>query len=156
MLPERALAQLVCWLRTGDMAVRDEEGLLYIVDRKKDMIVSGGFNVFPREIEDVIASHPAVSAAAVIGVPDPKWGEAVKALVVARPGAGLDTNELIAMVRERKGPVYAPKSIELLEALPLTPVGQARQEGAAGAVLDGSRASGQLKVPRAARSPGKD
>jgi fatty-acyl-CoA synthase len=79
------------WLRTGDMAVRDEEGLLYIVDRKKDMIVSGGFNVFPREIEDVIASHPAVSVAAVIGVPDPKWGEAVKALVVARPGADLDT-----------------------------------------------------------------
>jgi fatty-acyl-CoA synthase len=94
------------------------------VDRKKDMIVSGGFNVFPREIEDVIASHPAVSAAAVIGVPDPKWGEAVKALVVARPGADLDTNELIAMVRERKGPVYAPKSIELLDALPLTPVGK--------------------------------
>ena len=106
------------------MAVRDEEGLLYIVDRKKDMIVSGGFNVFPREIEDVIASHPAVSVAAVIGVPDPKWGEAVKALVVARPGAGLDTNVLIAMVRERKGPVYAPKSIELLDALPLTPVGK--------------------------------
>jgi fatty-acyl-CoA synthase len=96
----------------------------YIVDRKKDMIVSGGFNVFPREIEDVIASHPAVSAAAVIGVPDPKWGEAVKALVVAWPGADLDTGELIAMVRERKGPVYAPKSIELLDALPLTPVGK--------------------------------
>jgi fatty-acyl-CoA synthase len=112
------------WLRTGDMAVRDEEGLLYIVDRKKDMIVSGGFNVFPREIEDVIASHPAVSVAAVIGVPDPKWGEAVKALVVARPGADLDTAELIAMVRERKGPVYAPKSIDLLDALPLTPVGK--------------------------------
>ena len=106
------------------MAVRDEGGLLYIVDRKKDMIVSGGFNVFPREIEDVIASHPAVSVAAVIGVPDPKWGEAVKALVVARPGADLDTAELIAMVRERKGPVYAPKSIELLDALPLTPVGK--------------------------------
>jgi fatty-acyl-CoA synthase len=122
-LTEEALAG--GWLHTGDMAVRDDEGFLTIVDRKKDMIVSGGFNVFPREIEDVIAAHPAVSAAAVIGVPDPKWGEAVKALVVARPGAVVDEKELIALVREKKGPVYAPKSVELLDALPLTPVGKA-------------------------------
>ena len=74
------------WLRTGDVAVRDDDGYLYIVDRKKDMIVSGGFNVFPREIEDVLTSIPPVSIAAVIGVPDEKWGEAVKALVVAKPG----------------------------------------------------------------------
>ena len=113
------------WLRTGDMAVRDDEGFFYIVDRKKDMIVSGGFNVFPREIEDVLAAHPSVSSVAVIGVPDDKWGEAVKALVVLRPGASVDAAELIALVRERKGPVYAPKSIEMLEALPLTPVGKA-------------------------------
>ena len=112
------------WLRTGDMAVRDEEGFFYIVDRKKDMIVSGGFNVFPREIEDVLATHPAVSAAAVIGVPDDKWGEAVKALVVAKPGASVDPATLIALVRERKGPVYAPKTLEILETLPLTPVGK--------------------------------
>ena len=112
------------WLRTGDMAVRDEAGFLYIVDRKKEMIVSGGFNVFPREIEDVLSTHPAVSAAAVIGVPDDKWGEAVKALVVAKPGAAVDAAELIALVRERKGPVYAPKSVELVDALPLTPVGK--------------------------------
>ena len=113
------------WLRTGDMAVRDEHGFYYIVDRKKDMIVSGGFNVFPREIEDVLATHPAVSVSAVIGVPDDKWGEAVKALVVPRPGAVVDVAELVALVRERKGPVYAPKSVELLESLPLTPVGKA-------------------------------
>jgi fatty-acyl-CoA synthase len=112
------------WLRTGDMAVRDEAGFLYIVDRKKEMIVSGGFNVFPREIEDVLSTHPAVSAAAVIGVPDDKWGEAVKALVIAKPGAAVDPAELIALVRERKGPVYAPKSVELVDALPLTPVGK--------------------------------
>jgi fatty-acyl-CoA synthase len=104
--------------------VRDDDGFYYIVDRKKDMIVSGGFNVFPREIEDVIATHPAVSAAAVIGVPDPKWGEAVKALVVVRPGAALDGAEVIALVRDKKGPVYAPKSVELVDALPLTPVGK--------------------------------
>jgi fatty-acyl-CoA synthase len=113
------------WLRTGDMATRDEQGFLYIVDRKKDMIVSGGFNVFPREIEDVLAAHPAVSSVAVIGVPDDRWGEAVKALVVPRPGARLDAAELIALVRDRKGPVCAPKSVELIEALPLTPVGKA-------------------------------
>ncbi|HUP23947.1 MAG TPA: AMP-binding protein [Thermoanaerobaculia bacterium] len=113
------------WLRTGDVAVRDGEGFLTIVDRKKDMIVSGGFNVFPREIEDVLTSHPAVSAAAVIGVPDEKWGEAVKALVVVKSGAELDPAELIALVKERKGPVYAPKSVELVDSLPLTPVGKA-------------------------------
>jgi fatty-acyl-CoA synthase len=113
------------WLRTGDMAVRDEQGFFYIVDRKKDMIVSGGFNVFPREIEDVLSSDPSVSMAAVIGVPDEKWGEAVKAFVVAKPGAKPVPEELIALVRERKGPVYAPKSVEIVESLPMTAVGKA-------------------------------
>jgi fatty-acyl-CoA synthase len=113
------------WLRTGDMAVRDEEGLYYIVDRKKDMIVSGGFNVFPREIEDVLTSHPGVSMAAVIGVPDEKWGEAVTALIVAKPGATPTPEELIALVRDKKGPVYAPKTVELVDSLPTTPVGKA-------------------------------
>ena len=112
------------WLRTGDMAVRDEEGFFTIVDRKKDMIVSGGFNVFPREIEDVLSTDPSISAAAVIGIPDDKWGEAVKAIVVARPGALVDTNALIGRVRERKGSVYAPKSVDVVEALPLTAVGK--------------------------------
>ena len=113
------------WLHTGDVGVRDEDGLFYIVDRKKDMIVSGGFNVFPREIEDVIAQHPAVSTSAVIGVPDEKWGEAVKALVVLRPGATAEPDELTALVRERKGPVYVPKTLEFVESLPTTPVGKA-------------------------------
>ena len=113
------------WLHTGDVGVRDEEGFFYIVDRKKDMIVSGGFNVFPREIEDVLGQHPAVSACAVIGVPDEKWGEAVRALIVLKPGAQAEPEELIALVRERKGPVYAPKAVEFIESLPLTPVGKA-------------------------------
>jgi fatty-acyl-CoA synthase len=112
------------WLRTGDVAVKDEQGFFTIVDRKKDMIVSGGFNVFPREIEDVLSTHPAVSSAAVIGVPDDKWGEAVKALVIAKPGMELDPRELIALVKEHKGPIYAPKSVELVDELPLTPVGK--------------------------------
>ncbi len=113
------------WLRTGDVAVRDAEGYLYIVDRKKDMIVSGGFNIFPREVEDVLTTHPAVSNVAVIGVPDAKWGEAVKALIVTRPGASVAADEIIRLVRDKKGPVYAPKSVEFLDALPLTPVGKA-------------------------------
>ena len=113
------------WLRTGDIATRDEDGYLYIVDRKKDMIVSGGFNIFPREVEDVLTMHPAVSNVAVIAVPDPKWGEAVKALVVTKPGATVSAEEVIQLVRDKKGPVYAPKSVEFLEALPLTPVGKA-------------------------------
>jgi fatty-acyl-CoA synthase len=113
------------WLHTGDIGVRDEEGLFSIVDRKKDMIISGGFNVFPREIEDVLAEHAAISAVAVIGVPDQRWGEAVKALVVLRPGTTVDPAELVQLVRDRKGPVYAPKTVEFLESLPLTPVGKA-------------------------------
>lgn len=113
------------WLHTGDMATRDEEGFLTIVDRKKDMIISGGFNVFPREIEDVLATHPAVSAVAVIGVPDEKWGEAVKAVVVPRPGRDVDPDELIGLVKKEKAASYVPKSIEIVDALPLTAVGKA-------------------------------
>jgi fatty-acyl-CoA synthase len=111
------------WLHTGDIGIRDEAGFFYLVDRKKDMIVSGGFNVFPREIEDVLCQHPAVSSAAVIGVPDEKWGEAVKALVVRR--GQVDAEALMALVRQRKGPVYAPKSVEFVDSLPLTAVGKA-------------------------------
>jgi fatty-acyl-CoA synthase len=124
--PELTAATLAGgWLHTGDVGIRDEEGFFYVVDRKKDMIISGGFNVFPREVEDVLADHPALSAVAVIGVPDEKWGEAVKALAVLRPGARVDPGELIELVRERKGPVYAPKTVEFLDSLPLTPVGKA-------------------------------
>jgi fatty-acyl-CoA synthase len=112
------------WLHTGDVGYRDEGGLFYLVDRKKDMIISGGFNVFPREVEDVLASHPAVASVAVIGVPDEHWGEAVKALVVLRPGAQVHAEELIALVRQHKGSVYAPKSVDFLDGLPLTPVGK--------------------------------
>lgn len=112
------------WLRTGDVGVVDVDGYLTIVDRKKDMIVSGGFNVFPREIEDVLMRDASVSAAAVIGVPDEKWGEAVKALVVARPGQTVDAARLIESVRAAKGAICAPKTVEVLDALPLTAVGK--------------------------------
>jgi acyl-CoA synthetase (AMP-forming)/AMP-acid ligase II len=112
------------WLHTGDVARRDAEGFLTIVDRKKDMIVSGGFNVFAREVEDVLSSHPAVAVVAVIGVPDPKWGEAVKAVVVTRPGAVVTAEELIATVRAAKGPVHTPKSVDFTDAIPTSPLGK--------------------------------
>jgi acyl-CoA synthetase (AMP-forming)/AMP-acid ligase II len=113
------------WLHTGDMATRDGDGFLAIVDRRKDMVVSGGYNVFPREIEDVLSAHPAVAAAAVIGVPDERWGEAVKAIVVLRADGAASAGELIEAVRKRKGPVYAPKSVDFVDVIPLTPVGKA-------------------------------
>jgi fatty-acyl-CoA synthase len=112
------------WLHTGDVARADDRGFLTIVDRKKDMIVTGGFNVFPREIEDVLSSHPAVSAAAVIGVPDDKWGEAVKAVVVRRPGVEVAEAELVSLVKERKGSVSAPKSVDFVDAIPLSALGK--------------------------------
>src|SRR5687768_7526271 len=112
------------WLHTGDVARKDDDGFLYIVDRKKDMIVSGGFNVYPREVEDVISQHPAVAAVGVIGVPDEKWGEAVKAVVVKRAGAEVDPAELIAAVKDKKGAHYAPKTVDFVDALPLSPLGK--------------------------------
>jgi len=112
------------WLHTGDIAREDEHGFYTIVDRKKDMIVSGGFNVFPREIEDVLALHPSVSQCAVIGVPDEKWGEAVKAIVVLRPGAEPAPDELAALVKQHKGAHYTPKSFEFADAIPVSPLGK--------------------------------
>jgi len=112
------------WLHTGDVAVRDPDGFLRIVDRKKDMIVSGGFNVFPREVEDVLSSHPAVAAAAVVGLPHEKWGEQVKAIVVLRDGAQVEEAELIALVRDKKGAVQAPKSIDFVDHIPLSGLGK--------------------------------
>ncbi|HEX7781935.1 MAG TPA: AMP-binding protein [Sphingobium sp.] len=112
------------WLHTGDVAIRAPDGFLRIVDRKKDMIVTGGFNVYAREVEDVLVEHPQVRQAAVIGVPDEKWGEAVKGIVIVEPGATVDASELIALVRDRKGAVQAPKSIDFVDSLPLSPVGK--------------------------------
>lgn len=114
------------WLRTGDVARQDEDGFLYIVDRTKDMIVTGGFNVFPREVEDVVATHPRVAQVAVVGTPDEKWGEAVTAVVVLRDGEYDDdlAAELTALVRERKGPVHVPKQVIPVESIPLTGLGK--------------------------------
>jgi fatty-acyl-CoA synthase len=119
------------WLRTGDVAREDDDGFWFIVDRTKDMIVTGGFNVFPREVEDVISEHPAVAQVGVVGTPDEKWGEAVTAIVVLRADADRDeaaiaklTEEIYAAVKERKGSVQAPKQVIIADALPMTPLGK--------------------------------
>jgi fatty-acyl-CoA synthase len=112
------------WLHTGDLAVRDEEGFFYLVDRKKDVIVSGAFNVYPREVEDVISACAGVSAVAVIGVPDDRWGEAVTAFVAARPGEHVDTDEIRKKVRESKGAHQTPKAIHVVAELPKTAAGK--------------------------------
>jgi len=112
------------WLHTGDVAVKDADGYLYIVDRTKDMIISGGFNIYPREVEDALMAHHAVASAAVIGVPDDKWGEAVKAFVVLKPGANNDAAELQAHVKDKRGAPWAPKSIDFVDAIPVTGLGK--------------------------------
>lgn len=112
------------WLHTGDVAVRDEEGYLYIVDRTKDMIISGGFNIYPREVEDALMAHGAVASACVIGVPDDKWGEAVKAFVVLKAGANVDAATLQAHVKERRGAPWSPKSIDFVAHIPVTGLGK--------------------------------
>ncbi|HSW18553.1 MAG TPA: AMP-binding protein [Ramlibacter sp.] len=108
------------WLHTGDVARRDADGYLYLVDRAKDMIISGGFNVYSSEVESCLAQHPGVALSAVIGVPHEKWGEAVMAVVVAKEGARIEAAELIAFVTARKGVVQAPKVVSFVDALPLT------------------------------------
>ena len=112
------------WLHTGDVAVEDEDGFYYIVDRIKDMIISGGFNIYPREVEDALMSHSAVGSAAVIGVPDDKWGEAVKAFVVLKRGASADFETLHAHVKAKRGGPWAPKTIEFVEAIAVTGLGK--------------------------------
>ncbi len=100
------------WLRTGDMGYVDDDGFVFIVDRKKDLIIRGGYNVYPREIEEVLFTHPAIAEAAVIGVPDPRLGEEVKAFVVLRPGQQLTEAELIEYVKERVAAYKYPRLVE--------------------------------------------
>ena len=112
------------WHRTGDIGWRDADGYLYIVDRKKDMIISGGFNIYSAEVEQAVLAHPAVLDCAVIGVPDDKWGEAVKAVVQLKPGAQVTSDELIAHCHARLGGVKTPKTVEIWAELPRSTVGK--------------------------------
>jgi acyl-CoA synthetase (AMP-forming)/AMP-acid ligase II len=123
--PERTAETIIDgWLHTGDVGFIDAEGYLHITDRIKDMVISGGFNVYPNEVEQVIWSHPAVQDCAVIGVPDDNWGEAVKAVVELNPGAMLTAEELIALCKKRLGSVKAPKTVDFVEQLPRSPIGK--------------------------------
>ncbi len=105
------------WVTAGDMAVRDEEGFVYLIDRKTDMIISGGINLYPREIEEVLFQHPTVAEAAVVDVPDERWSEAMKAFVVTRPGATIEPDALTAHCRVRLTGYKVPKTVEVVDAL---------------------------------------
>ncbi|WP_395695475.1 fatty-acid--CoA ligase FadD8 [Nocardioides sp.] len=137
------------WMHTGDVAREDDHGFWYIVDRTKDMIVTGGFNVFPREVEDVVATHPSVAQVGVIGTPHEKFGEAVTAIVVLRPDAPADeesiarmTAEIQEMVKERKGSVQSPKQVIVTDALPLTGLGKPDKKALRARFWTGDRAVG--------------
>jgi acyl-CoA synthetase (AMP-forming)/AMP-acid ligase II len=112
------------WLRTGDAGYLDEDGYLYIHDRVKDMIISGGENIYPAEVENAVYAHPKVADVAVIGVPDPKWGEAVKACVVVKEGEQLSEADIIAHSRDHIAGYKCPKSVDFIEALPRNPSGK--------------------------------
>ncbi|KUI13171.1 acyl-CoA synthetase [Mycobacterium lehmannii] len=133
------------WMHTGDLAREDEDGFYYIVDRTKDMIVTGGFNVFPREVEDVVAEHPSVAQVCVIGTPDEKWGEAVTAVVVLRPDADRSevavaqmTSEIQAAVKERKGSVQSPKQVIVVDSVPVTALGKPDKKAVRAQFWEGS------------------
>jgi long-chain acyl-CoA synthetase len=112
------------WLHTGDLARQDEESYIYIVDRKKDMIIRGGYNVYPREVEEILYAHPAVSEAAVLGVPHPDLGEEVAALVVLRPRTNATPEEIRAFVKERVAPYKYPRVVKVVEELPRSVTGK--------------------------------
>jgi acyl-CoA synthetase (AMP-forming)/AMP-acid ligase II len=112
------------WLHTGDLGRLDDSGYLYLLDRKKDLIVSGGSNIYPREVEEVLIAHPAVAAVAVIGTPDRHWGESVHAVVVLEPGATATAAELIAFCESRIASYKKPKSVEFVSELPVSGVGK--------------------------------
>jgi len=112
------------WLRTGDGGYLDEDGYLFLTDRIKDMIVTGGENVYPVEVEEALSQHSAVAEVTVIGVPDERWGEAVKALVVTRPGAAASAGDLVAFARERLAGYKLPRSIDFVDDLPRTASGK--------------------------------
>jgi len=112
------------WLHTGDAGTMDRDGFIYIKDRIKDMIISGGENIYPAEVEAVLAGHPKVADVAVIGVPDDTWGETVKAIVIRRPGTDLSPEELIEWSKDRLAGYKRPHSVDFIDVIPRNPSGK--------------------------------
>jgi acyl-CoA synthetase (AMP-forming)/AMP-acid ligase II len=112
------------WLHTGDIGETDTEGFVYVVDRAKDMIVSGGENIYSREVEEALLSHPGIADAAVVGAPDERWGETVMAFVVRRDGAALTPDDIIAHCRDKIAGYKRPRAVTFVEALPKLPNGK--------------------------------
>ena len=112
------------WLHTGDLGMMDENGYIYLLDRKKDLVISGGNNIYPREIEEALLKHPAVYEVAVIGVPDPLWGESVKAIVALRPGSTATAEELIAFCQVHLASYKKPRTVEFIPQLPKNAYGK--------------------------------
>jgi fatty-acyl-CoA synthase len=124
-MPEESAKTLVDgWLHTGDIGYLDERGYLFVRDRIRDVVISGGFNVYPSDVEAALGKHPAVHEAVVFGVPDSHWGERVEAAVELRPGMTAAENELIAFMKELIGSVKTPKRVHIVELLPRSPVGK--------------------------------
>jgi acyl-CoA synthetase (AMP-forming)/AMP-acid ligase II len=135
------------WVRTGDLARGDPEGFFYLVDRKGDLIVSGAYNVAPSEVERVLLGHPTVADCAVVGVPDPRWGEAVQAFVVMRAGAALDETELLAFARAHLADFKRPKTVVAVDEIPRNAAGKTlrrilRESGSARSSEVGSQGGG--------------
>jgi len=116
------------WFYTGDLGYFDEEGYLFVAGRKKDMVKSGGISIYPLEIESLLYGHPDVLEAAVIGVPDAEWGEAVKAVIVLRSGSNVQGEDLLQFCRERLASYKVPKSIDIVSSLPHTEIGKVAKE----------------------------
>jgi long-chain acyl-CoA synthetase len=112
------------WLHTGDIGRLDEDGYLYIVDRKKDLVIRGGFNVFPRDVEDALLEHPSVAAAGVVGKPDQKLGEEVVAFVSLKTGEAVSEQALIEFAKSKVGAHKYPREVHVIDLIPLTPVGK--------------------------------
>ena len=124
-LPEATAEAIVDgWMHTGDAGMLDDEGYVYVQDRTKDMIVSGGENVYPREVEDAIFQHPAVADVAVIGIPSEKWGEEVKAIVVLKADAEATADDIVQHCKGRLGGYKQPRSVDFAAALPRNPSGK--------------------------------
>jgi len=128
------------WLHTGDIGRLDSDGYLYVVDRKKDLILRGGFNVFPRDVEDALLEHPAVGAAAVVGRPDERLGEEVVAYVSLRPGAAATSAELVEFAKTRVGKHKYPREVRILDQVPLTPVGKVDRKAVRALLGEGAKA----------------